>query len=171
MAFRLETERLVLRPLSTDDLERLIEMYQDEQFNKLIHNSDPPGLLELAHYVEWHNECQETLGYAMWAVQEKSGGRLVGDCGFFPLEWQGPEIELAYHLHPDAWGNGYATEAAGASLRHGLTSIDKPIVAVVHPDNLPSRRVLEKIGMTVSREGIVYGTRMVVYGTADRTGL
>jgi RimJ/RimL family protein N-acetyltransferase len=164
MGFQLHTERLRIRPLSHDDLDRLIEMYGDEQFNRLIHNETAPGLLELAHYVEWHNECQEEQGYAMWGVEEKESGLLVGDCGFFPLEWQGPEVELAYHMHPDAWGRGYATEAAGACLAYGLREIDKPIVAVVHPDNRPSRRVLEKIGMEVKREGIVYGTRMVVYG-------
>lgn len=159
-----ETQRLLVRPLEVDDLDRLIEMYGDEKFNRLIHNNDPPGLLELAHYIEWHKECQESLGYAMWGIVEKESGLLVGDCGFFPLEWQGPEVELAYHLHRSAWGKGYATEAAAACLTYGTKTIEKPIIAVVHPDNWRSQSVLKKIGMKEQRRGIVYGTEMVVYG-------
>jgi RimJ/RimL family protein N-acetyltransferase len=163
MSFHLKTERLKIRPLDTDDIDTLIEMYGDPEFNRLIHNETPPGLLEMAHYIEWHIECQEALGYAMWGVEEKDSGLFVGDCGFFPLEWQGPEIELAYHMHPNAWGKGYATEAARACLKHGMKHYKKPIVAVVHPDNIASRRVLEKIGMELEREAIAYGTRMMLY--------
>ena len=54
MAFHLKTERLKIRPLSTDDLDGLIEMYGDAEFNRRIHNQTAPGLLEMAHYVEWH---------------------------------------------------------------------------------------------------------------------
>ncbi len=161
--FLLETERLRIRPLSTDDLDALLEMYSDPEFNRRIHNDTPPGLLEMGHYVEWHRECHDAFGYAMWGVEEKTSGVFVGDCGLFPFEWQGPEIELAYHIHPNAWGKGFATEAAAACLRHGIASYKKPIVAVVHPDNTSSRHVLEKIGMELDREAIAYGTRMMLY--------
>lgn len=163
MAFRLKTDRLKIRPLSEDDLDLLVEIYGDPEFNRRIHNTTPPGLLEMSYYVQWHNECQRMFGYAMWGVEERESGRLVGDCGFFPYEWQGPEIELAYHFHHSVWGHGYASEAAAACLKYGRKKFDKPIVAVVHKDNLASRRVLEKIGMAPEGEKIVYGIRMMVY--------
>ena len=68
--------------------------------------------------------------------------------GLFPLNWEGPEIELAYHVVPSAWGRGYATEAAEALLAVAWEAGLDHVVAVAMPGNVASRRVMEKLGMS-----------------------
>jgi RimJ/RimL family protein N-acetyltransferase len=86
-------------------------------------------------------------------VVERESGRLIGDCGLFPMDGVGPDVELAYGLAPDVWGRGYATEAAAACVRAGFEQLAlERIVADVDPSNPSSIRVLEKIGMRLERE-------------------
>ena len=88
------------------------------------------------------------MGY--WAVENAEG--LVGtvllqeirtSSGYEP---QG-DTEIGWHFHPDAWGNGYASEAAARLLEHGISSGMPYIHAVVDPRNYASMRVCERIGM------------------------
>jgi RimJ/RimL family protein N-acetyltransferase len=77
-------------------------------------------------------------------ADERTHGRRVG---FFPLNWEGPELELAYHVVPSAWNRGFASEAAAALLAAGWEAGLDHIVAVAMPGNTASRRVMEKLGM------------------------
>jgi ribosomal-protein-alanine N-acetyltransferase len=90
--------------------------------------------------------------------------RLLGDCGLQPLEHRGPEVELGYDLHPDAWGGGIATEAARAVMGQafGPLRIDR-VVAVVKPEHAASRRVLEKAGLRPVGLREAYGETMLFY--------
>lgn len=90
----------------------------------------------------------------------RENGELIGFCGLDHL-WGGEEIEIGYWLAPDYWGKGLATEAAQAVLRYGFGRLGLlRIVAVAHPENQASIRVLEKLGMafekTVLHEGITH---------------
>ena len=76
-------------------------------------------------------------------------GRPVGGAGLFPLNWEGPEIELAYHVVPSAWNRGYASEAAAAVLAAAWDDGLDHVVAVAMPGNAASRRVMAKLGMTL----------------------
>lgn len=160
------TPRLIIRPFRSGDLEALHAIYGDPRVSRQLRSSAVPGRNENTHRLEWYIELQEQFGYSMWAVEEKQSGDVVADCGFFPYEWQGPEVELAYHVLPDAWGRGYASEAARACLEYGLTRPEltrRGICALTFPDHHASRRVLEKIGMKHVDTGIAYGTEMVRY--------
>jgi RimJ/RimL family protein N-acetyltransferase len=87
-------------------------------------------------------------GYAMWAVDVKGTDSFIGQCGLYPAEGKGPEVELAYHYAPATWGHGYATEAAIAVLTYafGSAGLDQ-VIALVMPENVGSWRVAEKAGM------------------------
>ena len=112
--------------------------------------------MEVAQRIIGERRAMERdVGHAMWAVEEKSTGAFVGQCGLRPVdEGAGPEIDLAYHYASHCWGKGYATEAAIAVIGHGLGPVGlATIMAVVVPQNIGSWRVMEKAGMRY--QGIV----------------
>lgn len=102
-------------------------------------------------------------GFGLWAVVEKDSGRVIGYCGLIFLE-NTTEIELAYGLAKSSWGKGFATEAARVSLRYGFEELKLDrIVAVVNPQNAPSQRVLEKLGMRYTKDAHHYDADLMYY--------
>jgi ribosomal-protein-alanine N-acetyltransferase len=90
----------------------------------------------------------EARGYGLWAVEARSDGTLMGRCG---LQWlpDTEEVEVDFILGRPFWGQGFGTEAGRASLRHGFEELGlERVVGIVHVENIASRRVLEKLGMT-----------------------
>jgi [ribosomal protein S5]-alanine N-acetyltransferase len=103
-------------------------------------------------------------GYGLCAVVEVETDHVVGVCGLFPVEWVGPEVEVAYHFARSVWNRGYATEAAAAWVAAGFDQLAlERVVALAFPDNRASTRVMEKIGMSFRREVDRYGHRLVEY--------
>jgi RimJ/RimL family protein N-acetyltransferase/SAM-dependent methyltransferase len=147
--------------MTPDDLDELVAVYQHPAVARWIgvHRREDVER-DLLRYLEW----SRTLGHSMLAVEDRETGRFLGDCGLQPFEHRGPEVELGYDLHPDAWGHGLATEAARAVVADGLArlGVDR-LVAVIRPDNHASRRVLEKAGFHRVREQQAYGIPMVRY--------
>jgi ribosomal-protein-alanine N-acetyltransferase len=129
----IETARLSLRPLEDEDRERLFELWSDPVNERLLEPASP-------------EQIRKWIELVRWAVWERETGELIGDCSLFYAEEHG-EWELAYGLRRSAWGRGYATEAARATVAHGfeLHGLAR-IVADVDPANLASVRVLEKCG-------------------------
>jgi RimJ/RimL family protein N-acetyltransferase len=82
----------------------------------------------------------------VWAVVHKKHQKLIGHCGFKFLE-NTPEVQIGYLLLPSYWGRGLATEAASAALKYGF-EVAKfgRVVAIAKPENIASRRVMEKVG-------------------------
>ena len=109
------------------------------------------------------NRFAET-GHGLCAVVEHGPARVVGTCGVFPVEWVGPEVEVAYHFARDVWNRGYATEAAGAWVGAAFDQLElERVVALAYPANRASTRVMEKIGMRFDRDVDKYGERLVQY--------
>jgi ribosomal-protein-alanine N-acetyltransferase len=100
----------------------------------------------------------EKYGVGLWATELKENHRLIGRCGLMCKLIEGvEEIEIAYLLDREYWRKGLATEAAEAIIKHGYAKYGfKRIVAVIHPQNVASIRVAEKIGMTYERD-VQYG--------------
>jgi RimJ/RimL family protein N-acetyltransferase len=146
--FPIETERLLLRPFTADDAEALHSIWGDPAAARFGGDwPRPETVADTLGYLEPILDGQAERGYALWAVVEQATGRLIGDCGLFPADGVGPEVELAYGLAPDVWGRGYATEAAAACVRAGFEQLRlERIVADVDPANAASMRVLEKAG-------------------------
>ena len=107
---------------------------------------------------------QERHGFSIWAVTERESGSVLGDAGLVHWAHRGPEVELAYRLGKAHWGRGYATEAARAWVEAGLGELGLGrIVAVTYPDNIASRRVLEKSGFRFERLADYDGTEICLY--------
>jgi RimJ/RimL family protein N-acetyltransferase len=146
----LETGRLRIRPfVPADDAQALHELWGDPEAMRFVR---PDRVQQSVADVRARLERVAALardGWGFWAVDECGSGRLAGGAGLFPFAWEGPEIELAYHVVPSAWGRGYATEAALALLEAAWRETDVDhVVAVAFEENRASTRVMEKLGMT-----------------------
>lgn len=145
----LETERLVIRPFDPKrDAEPLHELWGDAKAMQFVPSGPRASVDQTRELLEsLSGRAPEGLGF--WALAERGDGRLVGGVGLFPLAWKGPEVELAYHVVPSAWGRGFATEAAEALLAVAWKAGLDHVVAVAMPGNIASRRVMEKLGMSL----------------------
>lgn len=161
LAFPIVTARLGLRPLRREDLDALAEVYLHPLVMRWIgaHTRQ-----DVEREIALQLEHQALLGWSFWAVEDRESGRVIGDCGLQPLEHRGPEAELGYDFHPDAWGRGLATEAARAVMGRalGTLGVDR-VVAVVKPDHVASQRVLEKAGLRRAGTRLAYGEPMLLY--------
>lgn len=168
----LVTPRLVLRPFRLDDVDALHAMDGDERVMRYIGPGLPgrtraqttEALARMVTYAAAHP------GYGLLHASRHDDGSFVGGCGLYPLpESDTADIEIAYRLPRDCWGRGYATEMARAVLDHGFATLELArIVGVTHPDNLPSQRVLRKIGMREEASAVHFGRRMSVFGAVHK---
>ena len=106
---------------------------------------------------------------AVLPAPQRPGRRFVGDSGLTPQEIDGTtDIEVGYHVRTDLQGHGYATEAAAACRDHARDVLStKRLSAIIHPDNTPSQRVAEKVGLAHERDAVSRSGQPVrVYATA-----
>jgi RimJ/RimL family protein N-acetyltransferase len=95
----------------------------------------------------------EVHDFGAWHAFERSTDQLVGRIGSHITLVEGVvEVELAWAVHPDHWGQGYAPELAGPARDLVFSRGVKSVVAFTLPDNTASRRVMEKLGMTYERD-------------------
>jgi len=145
--FRLETDRLYIRPWTPADRPAFTELTEDPEVMRYVHGGQPYAEDEVD---EWFTRQARQLAehdVCMGALIEKATGRLVGIAGTQPLGTTG-NFEIGWWLARDVWGRGYATEAGGAAMRHVLETLGhKRVVAIIDPDNEPSKRVVGRLGM------------------------
>jgi RimJ/RimL family protein N-acetyltransferase len=155
MQILLETERLILRQFTEDDVENLVEVDSDPEVMRYLNGGAPTPreaveqsiLPRLLSYYERYE------GFGVWAAIEKSSGAFIGWFSFRPHDESHPdEVELGYRLRRVAWGQGYATEGARALIRKGFSELGvQHVTANTYEHNSASRRVMEKVGMTLVR--------------------
>lgn len=99
-----------------------------------------------------------------FAVTLRGENAIVGYCGFHHHPEVPGEVEIGYRLNPDYWNRGLITEAARAVRDHAFADLKLPrVISLVHPENIPSRRVAEKNGMKVENEITFRGFPTLVY--------
>ena len=151
----LETERLVLRRFTEDDVDHLVELDGDPAVMHFITGGRPTPRREIETDVlpAFLGYYERFAGYGFWAAIEKSTGRFIGWFHFRPANDSPPdEVELGYRLRRAAWGKGYATEGSRALIDKGFAELGaERIVAFTMVVNAASRRVLEKAGMRLVR--------------------
>jgi ribosomal-protein-alanine N-acetyltransferase len=152
----LHTERLRLRPRTLADVDANLAMDLDPRVHRYIFAKAPdPGPWRARITAQITSGWPPTGG--VWVVERQGEPGFLGWCGLFPLGHSGL-IEIGYRYVPAAWGQGIASEAARAMLDHGFRTLAlDPIVAVTHPDNRASQRVLRKIGLRPAGEAYHYG--------------
>lgn len=173
MANVLETERLILRHLTPDDVGSIFAVIGDPETMKFY-----PQKFTREDALRWVTKSQERYrsdGYGLFAVVLKSTGEVIGNCGLMRQEVEGKSmLEVGYHFRRDHWGHGYATEAARACMAYAFRNLAaRKIVSLIVAENLPSRRVAERNGMTVERQvtfhklpHLLYAMKREDYGEA-----
>jgi RimJ/RimL family protein N-acetyltransferase len=100
----------------------------------------------------------------VWAVEEKSSGKLIGRIGLMnPTGW--PGFELGWTLARESWGNGYATEGAGRAMEYAFKELGRDhVISYIAPENVNSIKVAERLGETVEGETELLGKQVLIYG-------
>jgi ribosomal-protein-alanine N-acetyltransferase len=157
----LETERLRLRPMRAGDVVDLVRLWADPEVTRYMGGPREEAAL--------HEIFSEELGRPppeaddLWPVEEKATGQVVGHCGLLEKEVDGKaEVELVYVFARPAWGKGYGTEMAGALKEHALVVMGlERLIALIDPGNAASEQVAIKVGMTLERETVRPGGKMM----------
>ena len=145
----LETDRLRLRRSRPEDAETISAYRSDPDVNRQQgwDRTDPAGVL--ADIVEMSTRVPgEPGGWVQFTVQEREGGRIVGDVGFAVADGEPNVIKVGYTISPEVQSRGYATEAVRALVDYAFDALGADVVrAYASEENEPSIRVAEKIGM------------------------
>jgi RimJ/RimL family protein N-acetyltransferase len=163
---RLETARLTLRPLRDDDLDEMCLLLGDRDGLALW--GEPLDHEGSRRWIERNKERYRAHGFGRCAVILRATGALVGDCGLHRTVVEGvSEVELGWIVARAHRGEGIATEAGLAWRDFAFTrlGLDR-IVSMISEQNLASRRVAEKLGMTVERTAFWGGAQMLMYSSS-----
>ncbi|MDX6511818.1 MAG: hypothetical protein QOE36_1322 [Gaiellaceae bacterium] len=176
----IETHRLRLRPWSERDVEAYAEIIGDPDVVHYLGSGRRYRLkrvaaaivarfsrLEARRAIRSLNAHWARHGYGEWAVEEKATGRLVGQVGLhYHGDWvaEPTKTEVGWLFARDAWGRGYATEAAAASLVHAFDRLELDrLVSIALIGNERSIRVMERIGLARAGETHWRGSDVVWY--------
>ena len=152
----LETERLVMRPWTYDDVPRHFETYSRDEVTRWLSGESVTDAEQCKSWIDRWN-AWDGKRFGVWAVVVRETGTIAGSVLLVPTPLSGrgdrppPEeggvVEVGWHLHPDSWGKGIATEAGRAALDHGFAGGLEEIIAVTNLDNYPSQAVCRRLGM------------------------
>ncbi|BCL13134.1 GNAT family N-acetyltransferase [Micromonospora sagamiensis] len=150
------SDRLLLRPWCDEDADFLLDLESRWEVVRFlgarprIMNNREDALASIARRCAVDDPI-----HGIWAITTAADGRLVGNLLLKPIPLSagepagGPtDVEIGWHLHPDAWGHGYATEAAAAVLDDAFSRGLTRVIAVTDPDNRASQAVCRRLGMT-----------------------
>ncbi len=159
----LETERLIIRKLTPDDLPWLIELRMPDAVNRYMGGPEMQNAEALTARLPFYLECHEKFGFGFCTMALKATGDMIGTSGLQPLADTG-EIEVGYNLAEKYWRQGFGYECAMAWLKYGFETAGlERIVAVAHPDNVGSWRIMEKCGMRYIKNQNHYEMDCVFY--------
>ncbi len=165
------TGRLVVREWTEEpgDLARLYDIYSRWEVARWL-GATPRVLDDPARAVDVVRRWRERSAgcFGVWAVQVRDSGLVAGTVLLVPLPGRDDvptgDVEVGWHLHPDSWGNGYATEAARGAVERGFAAGLTEVYAVVRPGNDASVAVTRRLGMTpLGRTDRWYGTELEAF--------
>jgi RimJ/RimL family protein N-acetyltransferase len=166
----LETARLVIREMRRSDVESLHLLFSDPLFMRFWPVFDRSGT---ERWVEESLLNYARYGFGLWALTLRGSDEAIGDCGLGVIKGlegtEGTEgndqIQIGWHVRRDLWGQGLATEAALACRDYAFDRLRLPALsALIQPENTASRRVADKIGMTLLRQVRHRGRMICLYG-------
>jgi ribosomal-protein-alanine N-acetyltransferase len=154
MSIILESTRLLFRHQVIEDLDDLWALYSNPNITKHIPDA-PRSREEAEEELEWHmhgHPQHPELG--LWATIHKETGKFIGRCGLLPWTIEGQyDVEVAYTIAEEYWGQGLGSEAAQAILNYGFEKLNlSRLICTIDPDNVASQNVAKKIGMTFEKE-------------------
>ena len=149
---QIETDRLILRSFREDDVDAMAKLFANPDFMRFslgVYTERKKTLDFIEKVMGWDRAGIPSA----FAVVPRGEDTVIGYCGFHHHPEVPGEAEIGYRLHPDYWNRGLITEAARAVRDHAFADLKLPrVISLVHPENIPSRRVAEKNGMKVEKE-------------------
>ena len=145
----IETERLRLRPVTVDDTELMLAIWNDPAFIRNVSDRGIRTVEQARDAIEsGAQKLFEDYGYGPYCMSLKSDGSMIGICGLFKRDnLEDPDI--GFGVLPDYCGKGYAGEAAAAVVNFARNELDITILtAIVSPTNAPSIGLIKKLGLT-----------------------
>lgn len=143
----LETERLGFSKWSIDDLPLASELWGDKEVTLYITASGQFSKSEIKDRLDTEIEILRKYGVQYWPIFEKATDEFVGCCGLRPTKPDEFIYELGFHLKKSFWGNGFGPEAANAVIQYAFEQLHvEALLAGHHPDNLPSKKILKRLG-------------------------
>jgi len=163
MTWNLETERLSLRPMDTDDEDALLRVLGDPLAMRFYPRPFERGAVR--RWIERAWERYERDGFGLLAVVERSTGEVIGDCGPMLMETgHGVHVELGWHTRSDRQGVGVATEAGAACRDHAWTALGVDhLISIIRPENVASWRVARRLGFGPWRGDVRAGMAHVLW--------
>jgi RimJ/RimL family protein N-acetyltransferase len=146
MKIQIETTRLLLREFESSDAQDLYELNADPLVMRYTGDKPFGNTKDALSFIKDYNAYKKT-GMGRWAVIEKESNNFLGWCGL--KLHPGDFVDIGFRFKQQHWGKGYATEAATSCLEHGFINLKlSEIIGRAANENLPSIRVLEKLGMS-----------------------
>jgi RimJ/RimL family protein N-acetyltransferase len=160
----LTTPRLRLEPMAEAHFDELFAMNSTPEVMRYI-TGKPDTRADTQAMIERVKARWAEDGFSWWSMFEQASGRFLGACGVMYLgrDEENP-LELGWRLRPDAWGQGFASEAAACIAQFAFDALEAPqVCAICHPENRASRRVMERIGMHYRGGEVWYERDVAVY--------
>jgi [ribosomal protein S5]-alanine N-acetyltransferase len=161
----IERGRLLLRPFDRNDVEELYSVLRDPE--TMAYYPAAFSFKETETWVRANIERFERDGTGLWAIEDRATGEFLGDCGLVRQLVDGEdELEVGWHVKRSRWGQGIAPEAGAAFRDRAFGELGyERIISLIRPENVQSRRVAEKLGMSVEKETLFgsMGWRHFVY--------
>jgi ribosomal-protein-alanine N-acetyltransferase len=159
----LQTERMVLRRMEMADVDDLMGIFSDPMAMRYY-----PGTKNRQEAEEWVRRIlgsYRDYGFGLWVAVLENSGEFAGQCGLTVQEVEGKdEVEIGYLFLRKFWGRGLATEAARAARDHGFHTLGyERLVSLIDPGNLASRRVAERVGLTLEKKVWKWNKEICVY--------
>ncbi len=165
MAIVAETERLILRSLTRDDLAQYAALNADPEVARYLGSGRTRTSDETLAEIDFVLRSYDEHGYGLWATIKRDDGTFLGRCGLLNWRLDGcDEVEVAYALLREHWGHGYATEAAQAVREWAFAYLDVArLVSLIVPENEASKKVARKNGMHLRGTSNLRGIPVEVY--------
>ena len=147
----LETERLALRWLDAADAGFVLELVNDPDWLRYIGDRGIRSIDAAREYIDGLSAMYARLGFGLYLVELKGTDTALGICGLIKRNWL-EDVDLGFAFLARFRGNGYACEAASATLDYAETEMGlRRVAAIVSPENQDSRRLLARLGMQFER--------------------
>ncbi|MBL7496138.1 GNAT family N-acetyltransferase [Frankia sp. CNm7] len=151
------TPRMVLRGWRGEDVEPYLAMAGHPDMSR--YTGSPSTTRAVWGMTAFQIGHWALNGFGMWIARDKESGEFLGRAGLYE-EYGWPDIEVAWTIRRDRWGQGYATEGGAAALEFAFTQLGHPrdrVISIIHPENAASIRVAEKLGLTLAEGPIDRG--------------
>ncbi|MDG1529471.1 MAG: GNAT family N-acetyltransferase [Polaribacter sp.] len=149
----LQTERLILRQLKTDDVNAIFELRSSDEINKLITRKTPKNLEDAAEFINVCHQEFEKQNRIFWAMQYKETNELIGTIVYHNISLDKYYAEIGYEMNPKFHKKGFMNEAMQAIISFGIKTKNlKVIEAFTHQNNMASIALLEKHNFVLQPE-------------------